>query len=144
MARYEHLLIFADAYRLALLVEQLVAELSNWTRPAPWFVDQQVADHARCQPQLGRLVVPRQRQRVSSSQDTAAIGSLPLYPFTSMQTSELVGSEKCNWGAKAKPLPADFSKDLSERDGTGFARLGGREAAGRVGLLARHYRSPQS
>ena len=34
MARYDHLPIFADAYRLALLVEQLVAGFSSRARPA--------------------------------------------------------------------------------------------------------------
>jgi hypothetical protein len=34
MARVDHLPIFADAYRLALLVDQLVAEFSNRARPA--------------------------------------------------------------------------------------------------------------
>ncbi len=34
MARYDHLPVFADAYRLALLVEQLVGEFSNRARPA--------------------------------------------------------------------------------------------------------------
>lgn len=108
MARYEHLPIFADAYRLALLVEQLVSEFSNRARQAPWFVEQQSAEYARCQPLQGRLDVTRQQLRVPSSQDAAVIGSLPLEPFTFMHAGDLVGSESLQLGCRGKFPAGEF------------------------------------